>query len=66
MEAAKQRKSWLQSREDYKQERLERIRKAKEAKAVKPEALTMEEIASGGKTLKETRQTKMTQPMPGA
>ena len=40
VEAAKQRKSWLQSREDYKQERLNRIMKLKE----KPSAPLMEEL----------------------
>ena len=42
VEAAKERKSWLQSREDYKQERLNRIMKQKE----KPTAPLMEELDS--------------------
>ena len=47
VEAAKQRSSWLQSRQDYKQERLDRIKKMKEAKD-KPDAPTMEELSLSG------------------
>ena len=45
IKAAQQRKSWLASRDSYKQERLARIQKMKEKKEG-PDAPTMDELGS--------------------
>ena len=44
IEAAKGRKSWLSSRDEYKQKRLDKIMAMKEKEKIKPDAQSMEEI----------------------
>ena len=61
IKAAQERKSWLQSREDYKQERLNRIMKLKE----KPSAPLMEELDTKP-SLNDIRQRKLIQKNPNA
>ena len=61
VEAAKQRTSWLQSREDFKQKRLAKIMKAKEDKEMTSGASTMEELKDSDNSYQAIKQRKLTQ-----
>ena len=64
IEAAQQRKSWLQSREDFKQKRLAKILKAREDKEM-AQAPTMEELKTSDNTYQKVKQRKLTQKAEG-
>ena len=62
VEAAKQRKSWFQSREDFKQERLAKIMKRKESEKqlnIMSDAPTMEEMKESGNSYQAVKQRKL-------